>query len=263
MGSKPGTKPTTNQDTYFYDNQNLSQFFVILNNFLYGQDALILVIGEKGSGKTTMLNRFLASTREDCRGQRIRSSEHKNLNQRFVYTVNSDKLSTLIMDDAHELNATELRLLCLLTKPPDIAPKFKQLIMFSEPGIMTTLSQILKQIPNTSVHKIYIPHLTLEQTFAYIQHQLQLSGYKENKFFTSAEIKTIHKASRGLPGLINKRARALILKKSGKYKKNKPRFGFLLNRIFKRFRLHIAVLLIILVAGFFILQQYTGPVGLI
>ena len=65
----PGPKV---KNKYFFASPLISQRLAILNNMVGSSNLVIVVIGERGSGKTTLMNRFITDTRNRWQTCRIR-----------------------------------------------------------------------------------------------------------------------------------------------------------------------------------------------
>lgn len=214
-----------NNNTFFYGCPPLLQNLSIIKKLIQGRDSLILVVGERGSGKTTMLNQFLATSNESWRACHIRirnrtdggrQTDLKHLDGRLAYMLKNDRLPVIILDDAHELNTAELHFLFQFAGLSGDARKIKQMVLFCEPQIKTTLARILRGIPRISINRLYMPSLTEEQTTAYILHRLEAAGFKGKNPFTVSHVRAINKSSKGLPGLINEDIRMLLMDKFSK-----------------------------------------------
>lgn len=201
---------------YYYSFTSFEQRLHILQRLVQGQDFLILVIGEAGSGKTVLLNRFLESTDENWRTCRIRTRltapsarrpSLDNLNQHPAYILQKNQIPIVMFDDAHRLNGTELKYLLQDALAPGSRRKLKRLVLFCEPQILATMEDISKAISSeTAINKIFMPAITRAETAAYLWHRLSTAGFRGKNPFNSESVKKIHRASGGLPGRINEEA---------------------------------------------------------
>jgi len=226
----------------------------VLKHLIQGRDFLILVIGERGSGKTTLLNQFLSSAEGDWRTCRIRTHSTvktdivpslKNLNEHPAFILPDDKLPIVMFDDAHELNKIELQYLLKDALAPGGVRKLKRLVLFCEPSMNATLSALTaKFTKETAVNKIFMSPLNKEEISEYLLHRLKIAGYKGKNPFKSSDIKTIYKASGGIPGNINEEAHKFLI---NRFEGEKPGSGPLrLPGIFKKKSFRIAIGAIVL-----------------
>ena len=193
----------------------------VLKHLIQGRDFLILVIGEQGTGKTTMLNQFLYSARGDWRSCRIRAqstektgglSSLKNLNEHPAFILPDDKLPIVMFDDAHELNKVELQYLLKDALAPGGVRKLKRLVLFCEPSINATMASLSAPFTKeTVVNKVYMSPANKKETYEYLMHRLKIAGYKGKNPFKSSDVETIYKASGGIPGNINKEAHKFLI----------------------------------------------------
>ncbi len=110
-------------DSLFYCHfDSIDQRLNILDGLVKGTDLFVLVIGDPGSGKTTMLNRYLASIKSDWISARIQvdhdpeksgtvSSEQLAQRGYPVYVLHGPADPIVIIDDAHHLPEKELKFL--------------------------------------------------------------------------------------------------------------------------------------------------------
>jgi len=241
-----------------------------LKQLVQGRDFLILVIGERGSGKTTMLNRFLDDNGENARGVRVQiqkslegenDTAFENLDGHIAYMIENGQLPVMILDDAHELNSAELSFLFQLAGAYGEEPRIKRIVLFCEPQIKTALSSLYGRITQkASINKLYMPPLTEEQTTAYLRHRLQESGFTGEDPFDFSHIKAINKASNGLPGRINEEARRLL---KDRFSKKNSDAGSLWSTRGPKIRssgLAASGIVALFLTGLLLFQSFPGPI---
>jgi type II secretory pathway predicted ATPase ExeA len=102
---------------FFYSFDSIEQRLKILNSLVAGGDLFVLIIGEAGCGKTSMLNRYLASSESEWTSARIHvdpkgvgtgSLEQPSPKGYPVYVLQSSADPIVMVDDAHLLPEKEL-----------------------------------------------------------------------------------------------------------------------------------------------------------
>jgi general secretion pathway protein A len=206
-----------------------------LANLIYGvqsRKGFIVITGEVGTGKTTMLEclrdyleqsgaefAFIFNSRInseqffemiaydfDLRCQRVAKTEVLfALNQMLVQLANEGRTAVLIVDEAHNLEwdvLEEVRLLGNLENPR--TGKLLQIILSGQPELDRKLdAPNLRQLKQRIVLRTSLQPLTLSETTEYIRSRLAHAGMEEQTVFSEALIAEIHVRSQGIPRLIN------------------------------------------------------------
>ena len=189
----------------------------------------ISLVGEVGTGKTTLLRTLLDSLDASVRAVLI---THTTINREELLRLilaeleisagtnrvemlhrlqefllarwGRSELTLLIVDEAQNLPRSVLEEIRLLTNLETAEAKLLQVILAGQPELERTLRRPeLRQLQQRiSVHARVGP-LTVEQTGQYVRHRLRVAGRRHQTLFTPAAIQALWKASRGIPRLIN------------------------------------------------------------
>ena len=200
---------------FYHAFPSFEQRLQVLKQLVQGHDFLILVIGEKSSGKTTLLNQFLTSADDNWSTCRIRAYSKtnadsdqylENLNGRPSFILSDKQAPIVMIDDAHELTMLELQYLLRETQSPESLRKPKRLLLFCEPRIKTTIDSLAESMSKEIVvNKIYMPPINEAEAAEYLLHRLNIAGFTGKNPFRLSDIRAICRASEGLPGLINEK----------------------------------------------------------
>jgi len=194
---------------FYYALDSFEQRLKVLQGLVQGADILVLVIGEPGSGKTTLMHRYLATVQGQCKAVRIladpdnagpRTTDTLDRGGYPAYILQDSKNPVLLVDDSHKLPQKELEFLLQETLAPAGTQKIKRLILFGESELYTRVTRLAEAYPaQPAVNKIYLPGLTTSQTGDYLQHRLAVAGYTGKNPFKSSAVRDIHQASGGYP----------------------------------------------------------------
>jgi type II secretory pathway predicted ATPase ExeA len=211
--------PPNGSRSFFFRSPLIQQRLSILNQMVGSRSMLMVVVGERGSGKTTLMHEFISMAGHRWQACRFKLKSRKddaqrlwqNLNNRDVYRTVGENPPSLIIDDAHQLSPSELKKLLRSAFSNPEQRKFQSLVLFSEPGIRERFADISRWLPPKSViDKIYMTPLNEKQTADYLKHRLRASGLVLQNPFTADQIRHIHRRSGGLPGRINGEAFLLL-----------------------------------------------------
>jgi AAA+ ATPase superfamily predicted ATPase len=212
--------PGLNQwNRFFYRSPLISQQLALLNNIVGStRSPVILVMGERGSGKTTLMNRFITEAGFRWRAGRIKFRTNRklpatwrNLGNRMVLLTKPNHPPSVIIDDAHELSLSELNLVLKYAVHTEGRRRFQSIVLLAEPSIREHLAPMMRRLPPKSVvEKIHMTPLTEKQTAAYLKHRLRAAGYLRRNPFSQTHIRKIYERSSGLPGWINGEAYLLL-----------------------------------------------------
>jgi DamX protein len=203
----------------YYSFKSFEQSLRLLERLIQGNDRVILVIGERGIGKTTLLNRYLGSTESTWKSCRLRlyfdQPEDRPAPQKRKYhpaLLSQDtKEPILMMDDAHYLTQKQLEYLLKKDAHEGGGVKFKRLVLFGDAGIIDAAAGITKLLAEKSaLSKIHLSPLSKEETAEYLNHRLSASGYTGKRIFRSSTAKRIYRNSGGIPGGINMAADRIL-----------------------------------------------------
>lgn len=214
MGLKDCTPHNNASDRYFYATPLFSQKLTLLQN-LAGRSDFVVVMGEKGSGKTTILHRLMTEAPDGWQAGRVRlKASNTNpakallgLNNRLVYLSKKPGALSLMIDDAHQLTRTELKTIVRKALSDQAKFKFKCIVLFAEPSIRSELGTIATWLPATTVmDKIDVTPLNEEQTSEYLHRRFDGAGILQRHPFNASQLQAIYQSSGGLPGMINRQA---------------------------------------------------------
>ncbi len=207
---------------FYFVIETVEQRLRLLKRLMAGHDALILVIGEWGSGKTTLMKRLIDTVTIPCRQGRFRepAEDHSRppvpalLRTHPVFILKNMAQSTIILDDAHSLGPEELAFLLRIISPPRGVRMANRMVLFGEPSLNTNLSALIQDLPDaTAVSSVYLPAMTPDETAAYLRQRLSAAGFADNTLFDGRMARKLHRAGGGLPGRINEEADRWLHKK--------------------------------------------------
>ncbi|MBD3671586.1 MAG: SPOR domain-containing protein [Gammaproteobacteria bacterium] len=223
----------------FFQDAVITQRLGMLQHFSRYSDLLLLVVGQFGSGKTTLMEHFIDQVEEEVRVSRVDASPtmsretlliaigkgfglppvlEGDLNafiKQLQELLQFDEGGLLVIDDAHLLPADTLRYALELAEISGRQGKLLRLILFAEPSIEQVLADPgVARLGERITHTLDIPALDLERTEAYIHHRMQAVGHDGENPFPRAVMKRIHKGAHGLPLRINELAQEHLLQGS-------------------------------------------------
>ena len=201
----------------------------LLEYGLMSQAGFIVITGEVGSGKTTLIRRVINSAGRDvvignitnthaASGDLLgwitsafdierESDDGVDLYNRFVQFVVTQYAAgrhmVLIVDEAQNMGATLLEELRMLSNINSEKDQLLQLVLVGQPELLETLKRPdLRQFAQRiSVHHHLVP-LDVGETAKYIRHRLRVAGGSPDIFDLQACV-AVHYFCGGIPRLIN------------------------------------------------------------
>jgi type II secretory pathway predicted ATPase ExeA len=206
-----------------------------LANLQYGISArkgLTVLIGEVGTGKTTLVRAALASfsgvkttcvwltnptlTRDEFMamlakrfGLSDRAAASKaelliELEQVLRAARDRDELVALIVDEAQRLPRVLMEEIRLFANIETDTDKLLPLVLVGQPELATRLSDpSLRQLKQRVALRCELAPLQLADTAAYIAARIRVAGGDAARVFTREAVGTIHEYARGVPRNIN------------------------------------------------------------
>lgn len=190
----------------------------------------IVLTGEVGTGKTTLLRRALASFDQNrvftsfvfnprldtldflefvlsdfglTPANRTKSGMLLQLNRWLIERFRRQETCVIVVDEAQNLTTDLLEEIRLLTNLETSSEKLVQIVLSGQPELEMMLRQPnLRQLRQRIALWCRTRALSAEQTGAYIVQRLLIAGTSET-IFTPDAVMAIHRASRGIPRVIN------------------------------------------------------------
>jgi general secretion pathway protein A len=207
----------------------------VLDSLVYGVDSkcsLIVLIGEVGTGKTTMLNALRDRLNEKTKvvfifnteitfkqmlilalcqlklipsQKNVSTAEALQLLNEFARNQSRDGGNfVFIVDEAQNLKKATLENLRLLSNMETRRGKLVQLILAGQPELDYTLNKPgLRNLVQRISIKRYFSQLSEKDTYDYIAHRLKIADYKGQRIFRQESLKLIWNYSKGVPRKIN------------------------------------------------------------
>jgi type II secretory pathway predicted ATPase ExeA len=192
---------------------------------------LIMLTGEVGTGKTTLIHRlldwlhqqqtptaFVSNPRLEphhlfdfmltdfgvSSAPRTNSDPRIRLKDCLLEHYRAGRNSVLIVDEAQGLSLElleEIRLLLNLETPRE---KLLQVVLVGQPEMEEKFTRHeLRQLRQRIALRCKTAPLTCEETQAYIQARLRIAGSGEKPIFEPSALETLHFYARGIPRVIN------------------------------------------------------------
>jgi putative secretion ATPase (PEP-CTERM system associated) len=190
----------------------------------------ILLSGEVGSGKTTIIRNMIKHLNGNINLSKVFNTKVSSeqliamINEDFGLDVsNKDKITLLrelndflieqyadhrhciiIIDEAQNLTPDLLEEVRMLSNLETDMTKLLQIILVGQPELKETLAKPeLRQLRQRISISCHIDPLNRQETEEYIYHRLDVAGNKKAVRFADGSIDAIHDFSKGIPRLIN------------------------------------------------------------
>lgn len=205
-----------------------------LSGLMYGiqtRKGFITLIGEVGTGKTTLVNRlvewlhqrrartaFLFNSRMNTNQlfdfilaefgiqceSRSKSQQLMALNQWLLDRYSAGETTVLIVDEAQNLTYPVLEEIRLLTNLETSTEKLLQIVLSGQQELEDKLKlPQLRQLRQRIMLRCKTAPLTKEQTHAYINERLRIAGASGEVIFSPKSVETVHLYSLGIPRVVN------------------------------------------------------------
>ncbi len=204
-----------------------------LATLVYGVRAgkgFVMLTGEVGTGKTTLLHALLAQLDANTASAFIFNPKLEPLdffrvlfedfgietpcstkgeflialNRFLIDRLERDLSTLLIIDEAQNLSADMLEEIRLLSNLETPSSKLIQILLVGQPELTQKLEQReLRQLRQRIVLRYDLKPLSYEETVTYIEERLRLAGYTGKGIFRRSALKAVYEVSHGVPRTIN------------------------------------------------------------
>ncbi|HUL47160.1 MAG TPA: AAA family ATPase [Steroidobacteraceae bacterium] len=201
-----------------------------MESTIWFTDGFVVITGEIGSGKTTLIESFLKEVPADVVVAQINQTQVTTTD--FLQTVlvqfgfspfkmrKAELLSTLnnflieqhaagrkvllIVDEAQNLEPRVLEEIRLLSGVETTKEKVLRIILAGQPELNATLNAPrLEQLTQRVRLRFHLSTLSEAETRSYIEHRLEVAGAGDREIFAPDTFHEIYRYSGGVPRLIN------------------------------------------------------------
>ncbi len=215
---------------YLFLTQHTEEALACLTYGIESRKGFVLLTGEVGTGKTTLVNKVLERLREKrvatafvfnplmsvpqflnymmadfglpC-GSWSKDEILRCLNNWLLERYREGETVVLIVDEAQNLSDELLEEIRLLTNLETFTEKLLQVVLVGQPELEQKLKQPnLRQLRQRLTIRAKTHPLCLEETTAYVTQRLRIAG-SADPTFDPAAMSGIHRFSGGIPRLVN------------------------------------------------------------
>ncbi len=197
---------------------------------LMNRDSFVIISGEIGIGKTTVLNAVLNELGRDFVTAKLTHTTLSHiellqallsafgmpmytkkkvllldtLREFFLQKNKEGKHVVIIVDEAQNLSAPALEELRLLSCIDTADRKIVSIALTGQRGLDDVIdSPGMAQLRQRARLRQKLEALTEEETFSYIHHRLEVAGGDSDELFEPEAVKEIHRLAFGIPRLVN------------------------------------------------------------
>src|SRR5450631_1664061 len=201
-----------------------------MESTIWFTDGFVVITGEIGSGKTTLIETFLHELQADVVVAQINQTQLSptaflqtvlvqfgfspfnmkkpevlaTLNQFLTEQHAAGRKVLLIIDEAQNLTSRVLEEVRMLSGVETTKEKVLRIILAGQPELNDKLnSPELLQLTQRVRLRFHLTALTREETASYIEHRLEVAGSQGRRIFAEDTYPTIFKYTGGTPRLIN------------------------------------------------------------
>src|ERR1700675_4778986 len=198
---------------------------------IQSRKGVVLLTGEVGTGKTTLINKLLEWLRLQQVATAFIFNSRLNTTQSLDYMMadfgipceskaksqillrlynwlldryRAGETAVLIVDEAQNLTDEVLEEIRMLTNLETFTEKWLQIVLVGQPELEQKLKQPqLRQLRQRLTLRAKTHPLTLEETKSYVQQRLRIAGSNGVPIFDSDATIAIHRYANGIPRWIN------------------------------------------------------------
>jgi general secretion pathway protein A len=216
---------------YLFLTRHTEEALACLTYGIQSRKGFVLLTGEVGTGKTTLINKLL----EWLRAQQVPTAfvfnsrmnvpqfldymmadfgipcETRSKSQILMKLYNwlleryrAGETAVLIVDEAQNLADEVLEEIRMLTNLETFTEKLLQIVLVGQTELEQKLKQPnLRQLRQRLTLRAKTHPLTTDETKAYIQQRLRIAGSNGEQIFDTDALNSIHRYSSGIPRVVN------------------------------------------------------------
>src|SRR5499425_585690 len=216
---------------YLFLTRHTEEALACLTYGIQSRKGFVLLTGEVGTGKTTLINKLLEWLRLQQVATAFIFNSRMNVPQFLDYMMadfgipcdsksksqilqrlynwlldryRAGETAVLIVDEAQNLTDEVLEEIRMLTNLETSTEKLLQIVLVGQPELETKLKQPqLRQLRQRLTLRAKTHPLTLEETKAYVQQRLRIAGSDGREIFEPEALVSIHKYANGIPRVVN------------------------------------------------------------
>jgi len=215
---------------FLYLSQIHSRAKAYMESTIWFTDGFVVITGEIGSGKTTLIETFLKEIEQDVVVAQINQTQVSpteflqtllaqfgyspfrmrkaellaTLNNFLIEQYASGRKVLLIVDEAQNLTNKVLEEVRLLSGVETTKEKVLRIILAGQPELNEKLdSADLAQLKQRVRLRFHLTPLSEEDTVAYVRHRLEVAGAADREIFERETFPEIFRYTGGTPRLIN------------------------------------------------------------
>jgi len=216
---------------YLFLTRHTEEALACLTYGIQSRKGFVLLTGEVGTGKTTLINKLLEWLRLQQVATAFIFNSRLNVPQFLDYMMadfgipcdsklksqillrlynwlldryRAGETAVLIVDEAQNLSDEVLEEIRMLTNLETFTEKLLQIVLVGQPELEQKLKQPqLRQLRQRLTLRAKTHALTLEETKAYVQQRLRIAGSNGQQIFDPEAVAAVHRYAAGIPRVIN------------------------------------------------------------